>query len=87
EMSLARLDHYGTKFDNWVKDENRVDCIPAWEFLVRVAGEMGRDMSYTSSREILAEVSDTNPTFEGVTYQQMDDEGGILLKSTAKVTQ
>ncbi|MEX0780539.1 MAG: molybdopterin-dependent oxidoreductase [Balneolales bacterium] len=87
EMSLARLDHYGTKFDNWVKDENRVDCIPAWEFIVRVAGELGRDIKYTSSREILTEVSDTISTFNGVTYQQMDDEGGILLQSTAKVTQ
>lgn len=31
EMSMGRLDHFGTRFDNWVSDKNKVDCIPAWE--------------------------------------------------------
>ncbi|MEX2640869.1 MAG: molybdopterin-dependent oxidoreductase [Balneolales bacterium] len=85
EMSLARLDHYGTKFDNWVKDENRIDCIPAWEFLVRAAGEMGRDLNYTSSREIFAEITTVHPTFKDVTYEQMDVEGGMQLDRSDKV--
>ncbi|MEX0685893.1 MAG: molybdopterin-dependent oxidoreductase [Balneolales bacterium] len=85
EMSLARLDHYGTKFDNWVKDSNRVDCIPAWEFFVRVAKEMDRDLDYSSSREIMAAIVNTNPDFQDVTYEKMDDVGGIILKSSSTV--
>ena len=86
EMSMARLDHYGTKFDNWVKDENRIDCIPAWEFFVRLAEEMDRDMGFTSSREILSEIASVNPAFEDVTYEQMDEQGGIALERSGKVT-
>ncbi len=79
EMSMGRLDHYGTKFDNWVSDSNRVDCIPAWEFLVRLDAD--RDTpEWVSSRQILDEIADSHPAFTGVTYERMDDENGIQLK-------
>lgn len=78
EMSMGRLDHYGTKFDNWVTDANRVDCIPAWEFFVR----LGEDEAsgWESSRQVMEEVSGKYPVFREVTFARMDDENGIQLK-------
>ena len=29
-MSEGRLDRYGTSFDNWVTEENKIDCLPLW---------------------------------------------------------
>ena len=79
EMSMGRLDHYGTKFDNWVTDTNRVDCLPAWEFFVRL--QPGSDSpSWQSSREIMDQISYEVPLFRDVSYERMDDENGIQLK-------
>ena len=79
EMSMSRLDHFGTKFDNWVTDRNRIDCIPAWEFLVRTAYELDLPLGFESSREIMSEISDTQPALAEVTYERMDEERGIQL--------
>ncbi len=79
EMSMGRPDHYGTKFDNWVTDANRIDCIPAWEFITRL--NSGSDtFVWESSRRILAEIGKKIPAFQGITYEQMDENNGIQLK-------
>ncbi|MDG5766449.1 2Fe-2S iron-sulfur cluster-binding protein [Balneolales bacterium ANBcel1] len=79
EMSMARLDHYGTKFDNWVSDDNRVDCIPAWEFFSRIPSSQQAER-WKTSREIMEAISTRIPVFEGVSYDRMDDENGIQLE-------
>lgn len=81
EMSMSRLDHYGTRYDNWVTDTNRIDCIPAWEFFTR-AGTVEKTPAWQSSREIMEEIARNIPAFEGVSYQRMDDENGIRLEIT-----
>ncbi len=57
EMSEGRLDRYGTNFDNWVTEENKVDCLPIWEFLNKLGDRLGLDFSYDHSREIMADIS------------------------------
>lgn len=79
EMSMGRLDHYGTKFDNWVSDANRIDCIPAWEFFVRISPDNNRP-GWQSSRDILDQISREIPLFRDVSYERMDEENGIQLK-------
>ena len=81
EMGISRLDRYGTKFDNWISDQNKIDCIPAWEFFVRVSYRMNLDFDYTESREIMAEISSAFPVFEGISYERMDEENGVQLPS------
>ncbi len=82
EMSEGRLDRYGTNFDNWVSDENKVDCLPAWEFLNRLAERMGlSSYRFDHSRAVMNEISNRIPAFEGVTYERMDEEQGISLKA------
>lgn len=85
EMSVGRLDRYGTKFDNWVTDRNRIDCIPAWEFLERVAAQDDANFGYTSTRSIMEEIASVNEHFTGVDYNRMDEEPGIPLISGDEV--
>ncbi|MEX1063592.1 MAG: (2Fe-2S)-binding protein, partial [Balneolaceae bacterium] len=70
EMSEGRLDRYGTSFDNWVTDENKVDCLPVWELLSLVGDRLGLGISYDgAAREIMAEISQSLPAFSEVTYE------------------
>lgn len=79
EMSEGRLDRYATNFDNWVSDENKVDCMPIWEFLNQMAERLRIEYRYENSREIMAEITESHSAFEGVNYDRMDDEFGIQL--------
>ena len=81
EMSEGRLDRYGTNFDNWVTEDNKIDCLPLWTFITKVAEESGMKLSYESGRQIMEEISDTMEAFSGVTYPEMDEKGGIPLRA------
>lgn len=82
EMSEGRLDRYGTSFDNWVTEENKVDCLPLWSITNELADSLGLDIKYNSSRQILSEIADQNPAFKGVSFQTMDEQSGIDLTAT-----
>lgn len=80
EMSEGRLDRYGTSFDNWVSDENKIDCLPVWDIFAFIGERLGIDLSYEGgSREIIREISRNIPAFEDVSFERMDDELGIQL--------
>lgn len=85
EMSMGRLDRYGTKFDNWVSDRNRVDCIPAWEFMERVATISDKQIGYISTPQIVEELASVNGGFSGVSYDRMDDELGVKIAEKGKI--
>jgi NADH-quinone oxidoreductase subunit G len=80
EMSEGRLDRYGTNFDNWVNAENKVDCLPLWDFLNEFAVRLGLDYRFEHSRAIMAEISSLIPVFEHVNYEIMDKNQGIQLR-------
>lgn len=79
EMSEGRLDRYGTNFDNWVSEENKVDCLPVWVFLNKLGDRLGLDFEYNHSREIFAELSDAVDELQNITYERMDEEKGVQL--------
>lgn len=85
EMSVGRLDRHGTKFDNWVSDRNRIDCIPAWEFMERVAAVSDRQFGYISTPQIVEELASVNGRFGGVSYERMDDELGVKIAEQGKI--
>ena len=80
EMSEGRLDRYATNFDNWRNDENRIDCIPVWEFIDRLADRIGLDMQFEDGRSIMEEISSEMEAFKDVTYERMDEEYGVELE-------
>lgn len=88
EMSEGRLDRFGTNFDNWVSEENKIDCLPAWEFLNLLGERLGLEYHYEHSRTILAEISRRFDAFEGVTFERMDEQQGVQLPlDQQKITQ
>ena len=82
EMSEGRLDRYGTSFDNWVTEENKVDCLPLWSITNELSDTLGLNIKYQNSRQILAEISESIPAFTGVTFQTIDEQSGIDLTAT-----
>ncbi len=86
EMSVGRLDRFGTKFDNWVNDQNRVDCKPAWEIIADLASRFGFSMDFASSRVLFDHIADQNPAFSGISYDRMDAEQGIVIDNSAVKT-
>ncbi len=80
EMSEGRLDRYGTSFDNWVTEENKVDCLPLWNVINELSDKLGLDLKFENSRQILSDIAQQNPAFAGVSYQAMDEQSGIDLK-------
>ena len=86
EMSEGRLDRYGTSFDNWVTEDNKVDCMPLWNIFHEIGQRLGLDLPYESGRQIMNEISDTLPSFKNVSYERMDEESGIqLIKENKQV--
>ncbi len=83
EMSQGRLDRFGTNFDNWVSEENKVDCKPLWESLTELAELMGMNVEFSSSREIFSELSSKIESLNGINYLKMDEKNGIVLSKKA----
>jgi NADH-quinone oxidoreductase subunit G len=79
EMSKGRLDRYGTNFDNWVSEENKVDCLPIWEFLNHLADRLGLAYKQDHSRTIFAELSEQFSALKDISYERMDEEQGVQL--------
>jgi len=79
EMSKGRLDRYGTNFDNWVSEENKVDCLPIWEFLNHLSDRLGLAFNYEHSRAIFSEISSRVELLSDITYERMDEEKGVQL--------
>jgi NADH-quinone oxidoreductase subunit G len=79
EMSEGRLDRYGTNFDNWVSEENKVDCLPVWEFLNRLADRINLEYNYKHSRDVFADISSQFEILEDISYERMDEEKGVQL--------
>ena len=84
EMSEGRLDRYGTSFDNWVTEENKIDCLPLWSIVNELSDRMGLNVAYKNSRQIMSEIAEQNPAFSGVSFQAMDEQSGIDLTETKK---
>lgn len=84
EMSEGRLDRYGTAFDNWVTEENKVDCMPLWNFISHLAKQNGLAFEYASGRQIMDEIASVLSPFEGISYARMDEESGIEIGTTPK---
>lgn len=79
EMNAGRLDRFGTKFDNWRSDKNRVDCYPFWEFATQLSERLDLNVEYHSSRDVFEKISKKVEPFQGISYEKMDEENGIQI--------
>lgn len=86
EMSEGRLDRYGTNFDNWVTEDNKIDCMPFWRFITELAESTGLDLKFVEGREIMNEIAKAIDSFSGVSYETMDEQAGIQLSINKEST-
>jgi len=75
EVGKSRADLHGTPFDRWYTESNMVDCEPGWVSIPAIAERVGLNLSYKGPRAIMAELSDSNPAFQGATYDAMGEWG------------
>ena len=85
EMGLSRQDKHGTPFDKWYDESNYIDCKPGWEILPQIAALLGENWSFLGPKQIMEEVAQTLPSFEGATYDSMGLTGVRLSDTTALV--
>jgi NADH-quinone oxidoreductase subunit G len=75
EMGKSRQDRHGTPFDRWYNEENQINCKPGWESLPAVASLLGHVFEYKGPKQIMADVAEKVPAFEGATYDAMSLQG------------
>jgi NADH-quinone oxidoreductase subunit G len=75
EMGASRTDRHGTPFDRWYNESHKIDCQPGWQTLPAIAEKLGHAMTYKGPKQIMQEITETNPAFDGATNQQMDLQG------------
>ncbi|MBN9248794.1 MAG: formate dehydrogenase subunit alpha, partial [Hyphomicrobium sp.] len=51
--------------------------MPEWEVVSRIATAMGHPMHYNDAAEIMDEIARVTPTFEGVSFDRIDELGSI----------
>lgn len=82
EMNVGRLDRFGTNYDNWVNEDNKIDCLPAWEIFDYLADRLGLNIEFGSSREIFSQIAESVPAFSGLDYSKLDEENGVKISDT-----
>ncbi len=85
EMGQSRADRHGTPFDRWHNESNLVDCQPGWSALPEVASRLGFEWEYKGPKQVMAEVAESVPAFEGATYEAMGLTGVRLSEIGATV--
>ena len=70
QMSMGRLDHYGTRFDNWVSDNNKIEL---YSSLGVSCAPLTRNESgvppTNEAREIIDEIALKNSSFAGISLR------------------
>ncbi len=51
------------------------DCKTDWEIICEIATRMGYSMQYESAEAIMAEIAKVTPSYGGITYARIEDEG------------
>ncbi len=89
EMGKNREDEHGTPFDRWHNESNRVNCKPSWDLLPEIAERLSTDFTLDypkGPKQIMQEIEETLPAFEGATYEAMGLKGVPLKEVEAGET-
>ncbi len=55
--------------------EPPADVLDDWKIICEIAKRMGYEMSYSESREIMEEIASVTPSYAGITYERIENEG------------
>ncbi len=48
-----------------------------WKILVALAGRLGADWQYRGTRQVFDEIATLTPSYAGLSFERLDDEGGL----------
>ena len=51
------------------------DAKPDWQIISELATKMGYAMNYSSAEEIMTEINELTPSYAGITYERIEEEG------------
>ncbi len=74
EMSMSRLDKFGTKFDRWAQG-HKYDARSSWKILSALSNVLGNKMKYGMPDDIFSEISKTIGAFNGLDYDIIGEHG------------
>jgi formate dehydrogenase alpha subunit len=53
------------------------ECRPDWEIIIDLSERLGHHMPFSSPEEVFEEVRRVIPNFAGITYERLENEGGL----------
>lgn len=84
-MSLSRLDKFGTEYDRWNKG-NRVDAKPSWMLIQSLANLMGAKWKYENAEDVFDSITKSIDIFCGLDYETIGENGIQLnIKKQQKI--
>ncbi len=90
--SFAEKEGTFTNFDGTVQRLRKAlepfgDSLPDWEIILRLAKEMGHPMPYSSPQEVMNEIAEMVPLYQGVNYAKLDVKSHRLDSEQARSRQ
>ena len=78
--SFAEKEGTFTNFEGRVQRVRRVikplgESLPDWQIILKLANAMGQPMSYLSPPQIMDEIQELIPMYQGISYKESDAEG------------
>ena len=78
--SFAEKEGTFTNFEGRVQQVRKVikpigDSLPDWEIVLRLANKMGRPMPYSSLQEVMDEIKEMVPWYQGIGYTEAEIKG------------
>jgi NADH-quinone oxidoreductase subunit G len=83
-MSLSRLDKFGTQYDSWAKG-NKHDARSSWKIVQALMQLFGHKAKFSTAEEVFLDMAKSNESFRGLNYEIIGDLGTQLLKEVQTV--
>lgn len=82
-MKMSRWDKFGAPNDRWTHGERR-HVRSGWRILQQLANAMGAHWTYASSEDVFKDLAGHVTSFNGMTYQLLDQYQGLVLGKAAQ---
>ncbi len=88
--SFAEKEGTFTNFEGRVKRVRRAirplgESLPGWEIILRLASRMGRPLPFTSLQQVMTEIEETVPFYEGYTDSERSYQAGPDLPGPSRI--
>ncbi len=82
-MSMSRLDKFGTKYDRWASGK-KYNSKPTWQIISEISEFSSHKLKYNMAEEVFEEITHKIEEFKGLDYDEIGELGKQLEKFSAK---